>query len=77
MADENGGIDFPTEGRLALEDVSFALLSGEISSSLPLKKEQVYLNLTTRENAKFCVCLNHSGFQVLSCTCKLGSITSS
>ena len=58
-------IDFVTEGRLALKDVSFALLHGEISASLPCTKDQVYLNLTTKENAKFCVCLSHRGFQVI------------
>lgn len=57
-------IDFTVEGRLALKDVSFALLTGEISTSLPCTKGEVYMNLTTKENKRFCVSLNMSGFKV-------------
>lgn len=57
-------LDFSVEGRMALQDVAFALREGELSSSLPCSQQIAYLNLTTQEGDRFCVELNSSGFKV-------------
>lgn len=57
-------LDFSVEGRMALQDVAFALKEGILSSSLPCSQQIAYLNLTTQEGDRFCVELTSSGFKV-------------
>lgn len=58
-------INFITEGQLSLNEVSFALKEGELSSSLPCIPDMVYMNITTQEGRRLCVCLDKHGFQVV------------
>ena len=57
-------INFITEGQLTLNEVSFALKKGELSSSLPCNPDRVYMNIITQEGRRLCVCLDKHGFQV-------------
>lgn len=57
-------IDYSREGEHALKDISFALVTGEVSKLLPSSIDEVFLNLTTKENENFCVRLCMDGFQV-------------
>jgi hypothetical protein len=65
MASSMDIIDFVKEGETALKDISFSIADGRISSILPSDRLVVYLNITTREDKKFCVRLNSSGFKVV------------
>lgn len=60
-------IDFRVEAQRTLEEVSFAIKHGTVSTSLPSIRECAYCNLTTSEGAQYTVRLCLNGFQV--CTC--------
>ncbi|XP_070544752.1 GSK3-beta interaction protein-like [Ptychodera flava] len=53
------------EAEAAVQEVSFAVKSVEISETLPKKDEVVYLNLLTKEDEKYCVELSLKGFRVV------------
>lgn len=57
-------MDYSAEGEHSLKDISFSLKTGEVSKALPHSRDLVYLNLTTKEDVKFCVSLTSNGFQV-------------
>lgn len=52
------------EAQEAVREVAFAVKSVEMSKSLPVTAELVYLNLRTKEDVLYCVELSISGFRV-------------
>lgn len=57
-------LNFITEAKLTLGEVSYAIKEGHLSSALPCDERMVYINITTKENEQFCVRLDMNGFQV-------------
>ena len=60
------------EANAAVQEVEFAVKRVEISKALPNTKEQVYMNLTTKEGQSFCVEFSVQGFRVRTAKAKLG-----
>ena len=60
------------EADAAVQEVEFAVKCVEISKALPNTKEQVYMNLTTKEGQSFCVEFSVQGFRVRTAKAKLG-----
>ncbi|KAI0231470.1 GSK3-beta interaction protein [Lamellibrachia satsuma] len=56
------------EADAAVQEVEFAVKHVEISKALPNTKEQVYMNLTTKEGQSFCVEFSVQGFRVVGKT---------
>ncbi|XP_071113707.1 GSK3B-interacting protein-like [Haliotis cracherodii] len=53
------------EAQEAVREVAFAVKSVEMSKSLPVTAELVYLNLRTKEDVLYCVELSISGFRIV------------
>ena len=60
--DEEKLLRIEAEG--AIKEIAFAVNSVEVSSKLPNTDDVVYLNLTTKEDERFCVELTVLGFRV-------------
>ena len=52
------------EAEDVMKDVRYAVKSAEISSRLPSSSLIVYINLTTKEDERYCVELSLQGFRV-------------
>jgi hypothetical protein len=57
-------VNFTVEAERSLQEVSYAIKEGAMSSSIKSSGEVAYFNLTTREGGQFTVRLCMKGFQV-------------
>lgn len=57
-------LDFRMEAKRSLEEVSFAVKHGVLSSSLPSDSQCAYFNLTVSEGTQYTVRLCMKGFEV-------------
>lgn len=57
-------VNFITEAKQNLQEVSYAIQEGLLSSELPSSPECAYINLTTREGKQLTVRLSMKGFEV-------------
>ncbi|ESO83978.1 hypothetical protein LOTGIDRAFT_184022 [Lottia gigantea] len=53
------------EANEAVKEVAFAVKSVEISSKIPPKEDEVFLNLCTLEGETYCVELSLQGFRIV------------
>ena len=60
--EEQSGMLF--EGQEAVKEIAFAVVHAGLSSVLPSTDHNVYLNLTTKEEANYCIELSGLGFRV-------------
>lgn len=64
VVDVDGEHMLRVEAEEAIKDISYAVDSVQISSVLPNTRNNVYLNLKTKENQTYCVQLSVQGFRV-------------
>lgn len=65
LLDDSDLIEWTTEAQAIIADVQQHVRDIRIASSLPSSRTHIYLNVTTLEDRRMCICLSGRGFRVV------------
>ena len=57
-------LNFIEEAEMVLKEITFGVKEARLSIILPCSEAGVYINLTTLEGDRYCVCLDLGGYEV-------------
>ena len=57
-------LNFINEVEMAFKSVAFGVKEAHLSKSLPCSEAAVYVNFTTLEGNRYCVCVDLGGYEV-------------